>query len=125
MSYCVVISSLLDLYSGTISVQRLWRNHHACRVRRRVARQPFQPQRHLDQLLHALVRLSQRLKLRRLFQRILSSMFSVVGIIFAILSTSPNGMSSARPTSFSAAFAAIVPNVMICATFFSPYVRRT
>ena len=34
-------------------------------------------------------------------------------------------MSSARPTSFSAAFAAIVPKVMICATFFPPYFCRT
>ena len=36
-------------------------------------------------------------------------------------STSPYGMSSARPTSLIAAFAAIVLKVMICATWSSPY----
>src|SRR5437660_460623 len=50
---------------------------------------------------------------------------SVVGIIFAKRSTSPYGMSIARPTSFTAAFAAMVPNVMICETFSRPYLRET
>ena len=36
-------------------------------------------------------------------------------------STSPYGRSMARPTSFIAALAAMVPNVMICATFERPY----
>ncbi len=45
----------------------------------------------------------------------------VAGMSLAIRSTSPYGMSSARPTSFTAAFAAIVLKVMICATWSRPY----
>ncbi len=52
-------------------------------------------------------------------------MFSVGGIIFAIRSTSAYGISSTRPTSLIAALAAIVPNVMICATFSRPYFSVT
>ena len=41
----------------------------------------------------------------------------VAGIILAMRSTSPYGISSARPTSLIAAFAAMVLKVMICATW--------
>ena len=51
-------------------------------------------------------------------------MFSVVGTIFAMRSTSLYGISMARPTSLIAAFAAMVPKVMICATFSRPYFSR-
>ena len=47
------------------------------------------------------------------------------GICLAMLLTSANGMSSARPTSRTTAFAFIVPKVMICATFSRPYLRVT
>ena len=52
-------------------------------------------------------------------------MLSVVGTILAMRSTSLYGTSMARPTSLIAAFAAIVPNVMICATLSRPYFRVT
>ncbi len=48
MSNCVTISSRLVLYSGTSSLQRLRRDHHAGGVHRAVARQAFQAQRHLE-----------------------------------------------------------------------------
>ena len=54
-----------------------------------------------------------------------SVMSSAGGICLAIRSTSAYGMSSARPTSRTTAFAFIVPNVMICATFSRPYLRVT
>ena len=54
-----------------------------------------------------------------------SVMSSVGGICLATLSTSANGISSTRPTSRTTAFAFIVPNVMICATFSRPYLRVT
>ena len=54
-----------------------------------------------------------------------SVMSSAGGICFAMLLTSAYGMSSARPTSRTTAFAFIVPNVMICATFSRPYFRVT
>jgi hypothetical protein len=54
-----------------------------------------------------------------------SVMSSAAGICFAIRSTSAYGMSSARPTSRTTAFAFIVPKVMICATFSRPYFRVT
>ena len=44
---------------------------------------------------------------------------------FATLSTSPKGISSTRPTSRTTAFAFMVPNVMIWATFSRPYFRVT
>ena len=47
------------------------------------------------------------------------------GIIFAIRSTVPYGISSTRPASRTAARAAIVPNVMICATRSRPYFSAT
>ena len=47
------------------------------------------------------------------------------GISFAILSTTPYGTSSTRPASRTAARAAIVENVMICATRSAPYFSRT
>ena len=43
----------------------------------------------------------------------------------ATRSTSAYGMSITRPTSRTTAFAFIVPNVMICATFSRPYLRVT
>ena len=43
----------------------------------------------------------------------------------ATLLASASGMSSARATSLTAAFAFIVPNVMIWATFSRPYFRVT
>ena len=46
-----------------------------------------------------------------------SVMLSWSGTSLAMRSTSPYGMSMARPTSLIAAFAAMVPKVMICATF--------
>ena len=52
-------------------------------------------------------------------------MSSAGGISFATLSTSAYGMFSTRPTSRTTAFAFIVPNVMICATFSRPYLRMT
>ena len=52
-------------------------------------------------------------------------MFSRVGISFVTWSTRARGIFRARPTSFSAAFAAIVPNVPICATLAAPYLLRT
>ena len=54
-----------------------------------------------------------------------SVMSSAGGICLAMRSTSAYGMSSARPTSRTTAFAFIVPNVMICATFSRPYLRVT
>ena len=50
---------------------------------------------------------------------------SVVGTIFARRSTSAYGISIARPTSLMAAFAAIVPKVIICATLSRPYFSVT
>ena len=47
------------------------------------------------------------------------------GIIFAIRSTVPYGISSTRPASRTAARAAIVENVMICATRSRPYFSAT
>ena len=52
-------------------------------------------------------------------------MSSAAGISLATLFASASGMSSARATSRTAAFAFIVPNVMICATFSRPYLRVT
>ena len=52
-------------------------------------------------------------------------MSSAAGICLATLSTSANGISSTRPTSRTTAFAFIVPNVMIWATFSRPYFRVT
>src|ERR1035441_9749493 len=52
-----------------------------------------------------------------------SLIFSVVGTIFAMRSTSLYGISMARPTSLIAALAAMVPNVIICATFSFLYFR--
>ena len=54
-----------------------------------------------------------------------SVMFSRVGISLVTWSTRASGMFSTRPTSLSAAFAAIVPNVPIWATFAAPYFCRT
>ena len=51
-------------------------------------------------------------------------MSSAGGISLATLSTSANGISITRPTSRTTAFAFIVPNVMICATFSRPYFCR-
>ena len=50
-----------------------------------------------------------------------SVMLSVSGTSFAILSTSPNGMPSTRPTSRMTAFALSTLKVMICATRSRPY----
>ena len=50
-----------------------------------------------------------------------SVMFSRVGISLVTWSTRASGMFRARPTSLSAALAAIVPNVPICATLAAPY----
>ena len=47
------------------------------------------------------------------------------GIAFATLSTTPYGTSSTRPASRTAARAAIVPKVMICATRSRPYFSAT
>ena len=47
------------------------------------------------------------------------------GISFAILSTTPYGISSTRPASRTAARAAIVPKVMIWATRSRPYFSET
>ena len=47
------------------------------------------------------------------------------GMSFAILSTTPYGTSSTRPASRTAARAAIVEKVMICATRSLPYFSRT
>ena len=46
---------------------------------------------------------------------------SVGGTIFTMRSTSAYGMSIARPESFIAALVAMVPKVMICATWSRPY----
>src|SRR5258707_792180 len=51
-------------------------------------------------------------------------MLSWLGTSFAMRSTSPYGKSMARPTSLIAALAAIVPNVMICASFQDRRARR-
>ena len=51
-------------------------------------------------------------------------MSSVAGISFATLSTSANGMSSARATSRTAALAFIVPNVMICGDVLAAVLAR-
>ena len=48
--------------------ERPRRNHHSCRVRRRVPSQSFQPQRHLNHLFDLFVLLAHRIELRRLFQ---------------------------------------------------------
>ena len=50
---------------------------------------------------------------------------SSFGISFAIRSTSAKGMSSVRPTSRITPLAAMVPKVMIWATFSRPYFRPT
>ena len=50
---------------------------------------------------------------------------STAGICFATRSTSAYDMSITRPTSRTTAFAFMVPNVMICATFSRPYLRVT
>ena len=47
------------------------------------------------------------------------------GISLAMPSTKPYGRSSTRPTSRTAAFAAIVPNVAICDTLSVPYLCLT
>ena len=47
------------------------------------------------------------------------------GIILAIRSQSPYGMSSPRPASRTTAFAPMVAKVMICATLSRPYLSRT
>ena len=52
-------------------------------------------------------------------------MSSAAGICLATLSTSAKVHSRTRPTSLMTAFAFIVPNVMICATFSRPYLRVT
>ena len=54
-----------------------------------------------------------------------SVMLSSFGISLAILSTSAYGIRITRPTSFTAALAAIVPNVIICDTFSAPYFSVT
>jgi hypothetical protein len=100
---------------------RLVGDHDAGGVRRDVARQTFEGDREPEHLLDVGAILLARLQVRFGFERFFRlGAFGPAGIFLLILSTSPSGMSSARPTSRTTVREAIVPNVTICATFSSP-----
>ncbi len=121
MSYCVVTSSRFVLYSGTTSVSGLGEitTPAACVDAWRAS-----PSSRSATAIKSFSRSSLLIadfNCGASSSASFNSIPSVVGISLAMRSTSPYGMSIARPTSFTAAFAAMVPNVIICATFSRPY----
>ena len=92
-------------------------DHHARGVRADVPDRPFEPSGEVEQLARSrgLPR-SAACSAGSSLSASSSVMFSRVGISLVTWSTRASGMFSARPTSLSAALAAIVPNVPIWAT---------
>ena len=127
MSYCVLTSPSPKLDQRRVVDQRALRDHDAGRVRAGVARQPF------DRLWRCRAACESAGASRTAtFSSGICSSASVDrqparpdGISFATRSTSGSGTPSARPASRTAARAAIVPNVTICATRSLPYFSVT
>ena len=106
--------------------QRLRADHDRGGVDPVLAGQPLERLREVDDLLRDRVGVVTRSQLGCPGFRHSSSVWpGPSGISFAIRSTTPYGISSTRPASRTAARAAIVPKVMICATRSRPYFSRT
>ena len=125
MFHCVVISSRAPFVERRVVGDRAGGDHHASGVDRRMAGHPFEALADVDDFLDLGVLGDHVLEDGFSVSALSSVMSSAGGICLAIRSTSAYGMSSARPTSRTTAFAFIVPKVMICATFSRPYFRVT
>ena len=116
-----------ELISGVQSIERILRDHDAGGVGRGVTRQPLDRRGGVEQLAHLRRLVVERLATRESARAPARSTGRPGrdGISFATRSTSGSGTPSARPASRTAARAAIVPKVTICATRSLPYFSVT
>jgi len=127
MSYCVVISSRLVLLNRDEFGERLRRDHDAGGVRGGVAREAFEAQRDGHQILEPFRRCPRRISNCGASSSASSEFDAERGgnHFGETINLAVRDVHGARPTSFTAAFAAMVPKVMICETFSRPYLRVT
>ena len=105
--------------------RRLIGNDNAGRMRGGMARQSFERLRHRHEFLDLHIFVDEFLEARFLFERLVERHLQIVGDQFGDPVDFGIGHFEDPPTSRMAALAFMVPNVMICATWSSPYLWMT